>query len=144
MERIAGRAAEWEWGMLGRKPDERLVNVTMATQNSLSLSLTHAPVISFSTWQCEVYFRASLFFIPLFFFMWAAFRGFYFWVSGPPQHHKPPDTRQKRWRNVGFSWRLVVFLVVFSFKIKSNHDIQEMSCRQNITVISSFINQQTP
>lgn len=49
MERIAGRAAEWEGGMLGRKPDERLVNVTMATQKSLSLSLTHAPTISLCT-----------------------------------------------------------------------------------------------
>lgn len=67
MERIAGRAAEWEGGMLGRKPDERLVNVTMATQKSLSLSLTHAPTISLCTWQCEVYFRTSMLFLHFLF-----------------------------------------------------------------------------
>lgn len=40
MERIAGRAAEWEGGMLGRKPDESLAHVTMATQN-LFIFLSH-------------------------------------------------------------------------------------------------------
>lgn len=39
MERSRGRAAEWEWCILGRKPGVRLVTVTMATQNSVSPSL---------------------------------------------------------------------------------------------------------
>lgn len=53
MERIAGRAAEWEGGMLGRKPDQSLVSITMATEMS-SLSLTHAHSAPVHTWQRQV------------------------------------------------------------------------------------------